>query len=69
MALVIDAFFNGKPDIVVQGENPFAGQELDPITLDCLARWVVKTGRRLDCIQPRGTPTGAQPGQAAERGL
>ena len=68
MTYIVDAFFDGKPDIVVQGENPFAGQELDPITLDCLARWVVKTGRRLDCIQLQGATTGAQPGQAAERG-
>jgi hypothetical protein len=52
MGFVVEAYYDGREPVTRQGTNPFAGQELDPITLGCLADWFIRVGRRMGHISP-----------------
>ena len=49
MGLVVEAYFDGREPVTLQGRNPFVGRELDPITLAYLAEWF---GRRRQADGP-----------------
>ena len=64
-SFVIEVHFD-DPDHpkILQGENPFAGRDLDPRTMHCLADWFVRVGRRMGHIPPQATLRTPPPGEA-----
>ncbi len=67
-AKIIEIFYDGRPDVIVQDGPTLADGPLDPLALSCLADWFIAVGRRLGKIDDRNQWT-VKAARAHERGL